>query len=91
MVGNKADKEDITSLTFNKQKTKAIIEDVSDIHIKTSAKDGDNVEKVFNMLVTEVLKNEDTSIPYDTDGMYDDIIFEVNNKAEEPKGKCCGR
>ena len=92
LIGNKSDLENERKITLEQGKEKAAFFKLA--FMETSALNGNNIEKAFNELITDVYKNhhdlfEKQAKVEITEKAIDIDNTEGNKEVEEKKGGCC--
>ena len=92
LIGNKSDLENERKITLEQGKEKAEFFKIA--FMETSALNGNNIEKAFNELITDVYKNhhdlfEKQAKVEITEKAIDIDNTEGNKEVEEKKGGCC--
>ena len=95
LVGNKIDLENDRDVTTEEGEKKAILNKAS--FIETSAKNGNNIEKAFNLMIENVHENfkkeNENKENIDLNGINKEKTLDLNSSNNEnqiKKKKCCG-
>ena len=95
LVGNKIDLENDRDVTTEEGEKKAILNKAS--FIETSAKNGNNIEKAFNLMIENVYENfkkeNENKENIDLNGINKEKTLDLNSSNNEnqiKKKKCCG-
>ena len=95
LIGNKIDLENQREVTTEEGEKKAIINKVS--FIETSAKNGDNIEKAFNLMIENVYENfkkeNENKENIDSEELNKEKTLNLNSNNENQikKKKCCSK
>ena len=95
IIGNKIDLENQREVTTEEGEKKAIINKAS--FIETSAKNGDNIEKAFNLMIENVYENfkkeNENKENIDSEELNKEKILNLNSNNENQikKKKCCSK
>ena len=95
LVGNKIDLENDRDVTTEEGEKKAILNKAS--FIETSAKNGNNIEKAFNLMIENVYENfkkeNENKENIDSEELNKEKTLDLNSSNNEnqiKKKKCCG-
>jgi small GTP-binding protein len=95
LIGNKIDLEHQREVTTEEGEKKAVLNKAS--FIETSAKNGDNIEKAFNLMIENVYENfkkeNENKENIDLNGINKEKTLDLNSSNNEnqiKKKKCCG-
>ena len=86
IVGNKSDLYESEVVTDEEQ-AKAFAKEINATFMLTSAKSGDGIEKLFNILTDKILS--DPKFAEILKGKGDNIVLDKNKDKGNKKGKCC--
>ena len=95
LIGNKIDLENQREVTTEEGEKKAIINKAS--FIETSAKNGDNIEKAFNLMIENVYENfkkeNENKENIDSEELNKEKTLNLNSNNENQikKKKCCSK
>ncbi len=95
IIGNKIDLENQREVTTEEGEKKAIINKAS--FIETSAKNGDNIEKAFNLMIENVYENfkkeKENKENIDSEELNKEKTLNLNSNNENQikKKKCCSK
>jgi small GTP-binding protein len=96
LIGNKIDLEHQREVTTEEGEKKAVLNKAS--FIETSAKNGDNIEKAFNLMIENVYENfkkeNENKENIDLNGINKEKTLDLNSSNNEnqiKKKKCCSK
>ena len=86
IVGNKSDLYE-SEVVADEEQAKAFAKEINATFMLTSAKSGDGIEKLFNVLTDKILS--DSKFAEILKGKGDNIVLDKNKDKGNKKGKCC--
>ena len=86
IVGNKSDLYE-SEVVADEEQAKAFAKEINATFMLTSAKSGDGIEKLFNVLTDKILS--DPKFAEILKGKGDNIVLDKNKDKGNKKGKCC--
>ena len=86
IVGNKSDLYE-SEVVADEEQAKAFAKEINATFMLTSAKSGDGIEKLFNVLTDKILS--DPKFEEILKGKGDNIVLDKNKDKGNKKGKCC--
>ena len=86
IVGNKSDLYE-SEVVADEEQAKAFAKEINATFMLTSAKSGDGIEKLFNVLTDKILS--DPKFAEILKGKGDNIVLDTNKDKGNKKGKCC--